>query len=865
MIYDNYNDYADDRTSEKIILCWIHASKRLINWSVYSGSVYVRNVDHFVIDVRSSNTSLTEGLSKALNQGEWIYYPEEGKLYCRMSDDSHPKTTENYISCIFRFFFSNAPIILPWDLDTGTDVKYEPRIDRVSQFNQEIDNALIGISMESQGNITLFNNDLYFSPIFDKLIFRNKEIHIFSWNRNLPLSEKKYLFLGEISDKVYNKETVRFDLVDFMFKLRLKLNLGLFEESMGSMKEDVLGQNRRRIYGKLDGVKCESLDAIAGQVNGIGTISGSAESDQLTGNGTSFLTDLSPEDLLILTISGEEESIQVKSVDSDTSLTLDSELDFAFAEIDYKIEYKYGYPGYNREWEICGHKLRQFSSTITSVQELNRFVVDDIEDLEADDIILINNTYYRRIRRIINSEKQIVLYQNLPVLPSVSDTVIKQPVSGVFFNGKSFVIDRDYTITNTDTKASIVFTDKAEMNVTREKQIDTTQASFLNGSRTITFSSGDIKIEFGDNYRSWIRSGDINHTTFYEIVNIISEIEIEIRTAYAGNDYDGDAFKKVPEYIQDESLIFVNCLGLEYDFGSGAEWVKRPAQVVKHLCLEAGITNLDTDSFDLAEELADYPVSIKFPETPLGELIEAKTAISKINQSCFANLTAKDDFTVSYKVLTPDRPSDLKELTDYDIDGFSVETKSEIFRRVISKYRHFDGGRYALEAGNSTISLSSDFVDNLVFSKEEKEIDIYLYNYDDALEITQRYLLYYSLTQSNLKIKGHLKISKFNLNDKIFVGFSSLYKRFGELLSARGMKIAIVNMVRRDGKTGEIEATDFSNLFNRVGVICDDTHPDFTTSTDEYTIIGAYICDDDIEIPSNDTQYEDCWNNNIIG
>ena len=68
----------------------------------------------------------------------WFYDLESGFAYVRMSDDSNPNTKS--ISGIYRLFYSNAPLDLPFDLLSGGDVHYEGALSSNSPITKQLDN-----------------------------------------------------------------------------------------------------------------------------------------------------------------------------------------------------------------------------------------------------------------------------------------------------------------------------------------------------------------------------------------------------------------------------------------------------------------------------------------------------------------------------------------------------------------------------------------------------------------------------------------------------------------------------------------------------------------------------------------------------
>lgn len=357
--------------------------------------------------------------------------------------------------------------------------------------------------------------------------------------------------------------------------------------------------------------------------------------------------------------------------------------------------------------------------------------------------------------------------------------------------------------------------------------------------------------------RDWIRSSDITHTTWYEVLSV-SETELYLRTAYAGsNRADTATRKKNVDLISDDSLITVDCIGMEY----GGEWIRTASDAVKNLLtVDAGIANINTASFDEANNYANYTLSLAIPDQIGGEIPKIRDVITKINESVFGSLVNNTSWELVYNVLNADKPTSLTVLEDHDIIGdVSISSKNSIVKKVNTNYKPFVD-RFTGSDSFKFYSYDSDFVNYYIGAKEEKNLTIYLFEDDDALEITQRYALYNSLSQAKVSIKGKLNFMLTNLNDKIYINFERLYKRFG---GKNRMKIGIVSKVTKNGTDTSIEFNDIGNTFNRVMSIADDSSNDFTSATDSEKIVNGYVLDDTLTVP--DVTSDDFLDCSIIG
>lgn len=845
----SFDTFALETSSQKISLCHIHASERVTQWTLDSGSVYSKTPDHFVVNVFEDGTALTEGSNSSLSAGQWWYDITAGTLYVRTTDSSNPNTKTIYL--LYRFFYATVPVNLPYDLASGDSVPYDGLLKPTGLVDQRLDDEQIGVAIESSTNLNFHNVGAKFDSIYDTLFWENKTVDVWVWSESINLSDKQKIFSGVIQDKRYSPSTVTFQCKDTIFKLRKPVALSLFSSSDGDLADKFLDTPKRLLFGQFKQLETIPVDNILDGFTMTGTIAGSTTTTTITGTGTSFLDECSPGDKLKVTAAnGDVIELDVDSVTSDTSLETSSAPDASFSGLTPTNKPERPWRKKNRTWHISGHKLRAPSTTISSVQQDNRFNVASTTDFTAGDRIKVDGET-AIIKRVSGS--QFVLRQNLGSTPSVSDTVTKEPVTNCFIDSDEAIIDRDFSITNT-TEAKIVFENDAELNIARQKTINGT-FNFQNGSRTVT-ATGVNLYDFL-NSRDWIRNQSTSHTTYYEILQINSETELELRVAYAGaNDASASAYIKTPNLIGDDTLVTVNCVGLE----ESSTWRKTAADAVKYLVeTDAGLT-LDSDSFDEAKVVAPEILSLAIPEKPAGEIPTIRDTITKINKSVFGSLVHDASFNLVYNVLDTTKPSSLDVYKSDDIIGdFTVDSKNEIVEAVNARYRPFVD-LFTREDVFTLYKFTNDFVTKSTGTKRELDVTIYLYDESDAQRIAQRYALYNSLSNSVVTFKSKLQFFTKSLNGKIWVNFERLYNRFSNRDS---QKIGIISRISKSATNTQVEINDLGNVFNRVQSIAPDTANDFSSADNDEIIYNGYVCDDDFETP--DTTNENMIGANIIG
>jgi len=845
----NYTEFANATRSEKIVLAWVQAAQRAFVWTNHSGSIYYKDVPEFVTGVLENGTALTQVASiVAINSaGRWFFDATAKRLYVRTSGSVNPDNT--FIRLNYRLFYSNTPIDLPWDLNTGTDVEYLPIIQGTSQFGYEIDPEQFGVALEGQGEITFENTDGYFDARFERYWWENKPVTVYSYSPAIPLSEKKVIYRGLLASKRFSSQSVSFGLTDFISLLNNNINLNLFDGTEGDVLNTVIGTAKRRVYGRAAGLRCVGIDHIIDGYTVTGTINNVAGDSVLIGTGTLFLDEVSPDD----EIKYGTDYYKVKSVDSNTQITISGQLEANISNDSFSLRPKIPWRKKNREWYVAGHSLKKISTTIDAIIQANRIQVADSTDFFAGDIILVDGVE-SKIRRV--SGNLLVLEQNLSPLPSVSDEVSKYPIQAVNEGTRDFVFIRDFTLTNTPF-AKLVIDDLAEFNSTTEQALPGS-ITFTNASRTVTgvgtLFKTDLKV------RDWIRPG---LGSWYEILSIDSETQLTIRTNFAQTTVTSTSSeKKNVEYINDNSIITVDCFGKTDDGTEDGVWLKTGPQVIQDLITEAGISEaIDTTSFTEASEEAEYTISLKLPiEYASKSIPTAKESIDAVNVSIMSALHFNPDFELSLSVLNAKKPSNLIAIEDHDIISWDIQTRTDHIRKeVVCRYKHLDADRVSGIESSSFQSRVNTIAERLSDTTGTDVKDIYIYEEDEAQTIAQRYALMAESSSSKVRVVGKLSLTRLGLAEKMYVSFDRIFYRLGSSSSRR--KIGIITSVKKDGLNTVVEMDDLSGLWNKVATIADNSSNEYDSATEDERIRNGYFTDDNSIV----TGYEDTYRINLIG
>jgi hypothetical protein len=829
----NYNDFANQTASQKIILSTIECKEMLKLFDV-NGGVYERQAKFFVLKVEYNGNQLD--LDNTLQLNTFYYDVKTGLLSVNVGEN--PKLGTLYVT--YRLFFSNVPVNIPWDFAGGDVVHYDSLLRSIGGLKFELDFEQTGIALESDSSITLENSDGFFDSIFDTLIFENQSVKFYSWSLDLAVSEAKLIYSGLIKDKSFTQNEVRFNLKDAIYQLRRPVNLPLFSESDGTLSPSDIGKPKNRIYGRVNQVRSTGIDKVLGGYPLSQPVNGSVGSDTITGD--NFLVEVSPQDRLIFNVAGIDFDVTVDEVIDDNTLKISSELELGLVNAQARVNPSIPYRFKNRLWHFAGHLLFNYSALVTEVITANRIRVNNTTSLRIGDSITIGAQ--RRVISRISSDV-IITSQVFSPAPVVNDIVAKLPVFEVFFNENRLIPTRDYLIIN-DGNARIQVGQLAEFNIARVVT-NNVNLTFTNGSRSVT-TAADIDLKTILQSRDWIISNDINHAVWYEVL-AVNEKDLTLRVAYTGSNFTGASRRKNVDYINDDSLITVSTIGLE----RGGEYIDTCAKIVKDLLTnDADLNDLDNDLFNEASIDCSY-----MPALVLDKKTLIRDAIGLVNNSCFGSLFQTNDFKFGYKILNADKDDEIEMLKDDDIISWQSQTTNNILGKVTVNYSPFVD-RFNGQDSFRSVEFTSEFVEKTSNIKEEKEQTVFLYNESSASVIAQRLAFFNSLSQGVVTIRSKLNLSLLALNDQLRLSFRRLFNRFG---SNDRVRIGIVNSITKDGANTIVRVNDLSGVYTRVKSIADNDVSDFDKNG-QFEIYG-YIIDDETLTP--DPASEQDLGNNLIG
>ena len=810
----NYEQFKNQLASEKIVLAEIYANEMAVDLTLVSGSIYKKSVDFVVIGVTIDNIEQ--------DQVNDIGSMASGKFYFSNKEVYVYGTGE--IKLTYKITLSNIPKILPYDLSSGFDVEWEARILSTSQFGHDLDSDQIGTALQGQGSINLINTDGFFDPYYEKINFES--VNIYSYNELLPVTEAKKIFSGVVTGKQFSANEVKFELADFISRLNANINLPRFSELDGVLPTSFINQPKRRIYGRVSGLKCVPVDCILDGFTGTGKLVGIIEETIINGISTDFLNELSPDDEILV----GESTYKIKSVISSTQIEITTAIESNIAELNFKIQPKIPFRKKNRRWFIAHHNLKKISATITSIPFPNRINVSTVNDFAVGDKLYINAESVT-VRRI--SGLQIVLEQNLNTIPSIGDTVFKYPIQSVKESFREFVQLRDYNLVYNGDDALIEFDELAEFNISKEFPF-VGSATFTNGSRIIMGTATSFDTDF--KVRDWIK---VDSTlNWYEILSIDSPTQLTLRDAFTQATITSIGQKKNITFLNDESSVLVNCFGKTENGLESGDWIKSGAQVIKNVLLEVGVTNLNLSSFS-----SDQTMSLKLPLSYVSsDIPSAKEVIDLVNKSILGSVFLDNNFDVKFDYISSKKPPESTLIFEDDVINWSVETdEKDLVGEFICQYKHEDFDPTTGQESSSYKSRVNGYTRDFLGISQTRTEQIYLYTEEEAKEITQRYALLNELPKTKVQLNASLKLQDKQINDRLILAFDRMFYRNG---SESRYKVFVINSIKKDGYGTYLVLDDLGGIFDRVANIASNTSIPYSTASEIEQSLNGYLTDE---------------------
>lgn len=510
---DSREDFVTRYASEKLTIVHVECTRRLINFNLVGGGIYNRVVPNYVVNIADCVDDLVYNEDHLnLNPGEWSYLPLTGELYVRLTDDSDPGLTE--LVATYRLFYSEHNLTFSHNAQNdGTHVLHQGRLESAPGYNHKIGYEQNLTSVVGQGSLRLHNQDGELDEIFDKYYFENGSVRVYSWNKDLDFSDAQIIYRGRITNKSFDLDKITFTVKDPLFDLQQPVPTGLYEEGETNDRR-LIGKSKRWVYGRVDGLIGDSLDKVGDGIDLTGTASIRGDEDRLNGTGTLFLTEVTPDDRIVI----EDQEFTVKSIISDTLIELSSVARNGFTDKSMVLKPKTAPTYKNRRYQLTSHACSESTATITEVVQLNRLRVDSTVGFFAGDLLQNLNTGEKILIKNVAPGNIIVLQQAYSLIPQIGDSLLRLAVQSAFHNGDE-LLEEDITIDNTSAGCFVTLSEDAEANIAPILNSNI-ELTFINGSRNVIVN-GDYDIFKNTiEINNLIRPSDLSYTTFYSVIRI---------------------------------------------------------------------------------------------------------------------------------------------------------------------------------------------------------------------------------------------------------------------------------------------------------------------------------------------------------
>lgn len=846
-----YEEFQAQTSSEKLGLVAIEASKRVVGWALYSGSIYEADFSYAVITaVTADGVALTASTTLAgVTAGKYYLDRSEAKLYLRTSGSVDPSTL--FIAVTFRLFFADAAVRAPWDLSTGFDVAWLPYFRSSSSFSFEVDNKnQAGTAIEGDGSITLLNDRAFWASRFDKLTFENQRVFVYSWHRNLPATEASLIFRGRIQGKSFSEKEIKFSVKDMIAELRAAITLENIEDATYTSSYGGGGDARvptrartakqRRIYGPLKGNVPTNIDRVLDGYPLQGTFTVTEASATVTAGGSHVITrELKQNDRI--KFGSDEVWYTIAAMTGATTFTLSEEYEGSTGSKTAEVKPTRETFFTNRVFQVAGHALSRPSSAVIGGYSVVLFEVADGSIFRDGEQVELNG-YFRTIDYV--SENVIRVTSGFPFLPTSAMTCYRSAVQNVYLNDELLnpETDYDYNASTAQITLSSDGYDSAEVLIAPIRKLSGSSA-FTASSRTMT-GTGTFytkELRAGD----WVLPNSASTASGWRMVwTVVSDTEVTLATGASGNTSGATTYKS-PDYYKDgETTLSCDVYGTTEDGTVTGAFLRTAPKIVEHMLETAGLTSLlSSSTFDSASVLCPHDCAVAIPKNSLDQKTPTvRDVANEINQSVMGILYQTSDFLFAYSTLRPGR-STTTGTTFRESDILSMSVKSDSSKIVRAVNVEYQEREYSpLDRGRSTLvySFTNNRTDYLSGVTKELNLKSVLVNEDSARIFASRWAALYSTALSSLSFETKLKASLLSVNDCVIIEHEKLYERVG---SASGIKVGLIQKIERTTVGNKIEIDDLGNALSRCATITSDSAEAYGDATASQRAVNGYITD----------------------
>ena len=818
--------------ASKNIVAHINIKKYIFEFTVHSGNIYKKTTPFIVDGLIKDGTSLVIGAdADTLTNGQYFFDPASLTLYVYDASISDSEFLVTY-----RLLFSTGPVSLAWDLsDDGVIYEYLPRLRVSNAFNIKIDASATGTALIGTGSIDLENTDGFF----------NQWVGYF-W-------EKQSAKLYDVSNGtqlIYDGTILSKDVSNDKINIKIQNNLSIVNKSIESttitindylaesIAESSLGVYKNRIWGRVDGVKAQTITANPDIIELSGTVTAVGGSASLTGSGTSFLEEISSGDAIIL----GDDRYDVVDVVSDTSLVIAENATGAYSGY-ADVEYNVINPTFNRVWNISSRQLRETSVDIVGQSASTIYEVEDISDLEIGDNILLNlsGTYYLRAIESIFA-KNIVINQSTPASFTSGDYVIRMPIQKCYYNKREINVHPSIVeVINLSLFEGVLIklARNFEYYAGMQRYIDASgNWTGSIGQNYITRSSVNESLTENLLPRNYIVTGGMA----YEIASV-TEDKIRFTTNLASAvSQDGLWIVEVSTLTLD-STISCDVIGETEDGQKDGIWIKTGIQFLKQQLIEAGLEDNISTNFDVVSLQNNQLISLIAPISHSQKnMPKLKTLVDQLNKSLGGALFVNNDFQFDYKILdfSFDFSSDPLFIEEYDLISWaSKEERNDLLLSANYSYRPKQIDPLTEESAVLIYSNDNE-LGRLLGHNITLDFDSCFYNLLDTRCAANRQLFLSTLLNTTITLNTDLRFSDINILDIVEIKLNN----FSQVIQGYPNRYMLVLEIRRSLNGITLVLGDVGSSLNRRALIVSNDSNDYSGASDSEVLRSSYITDD---------------------
>ena len=910
--FGSSSDYFGATASEKVGLCILNAAKRLVGWTVYSGSVYQIEFSesNVIYSLEDDEVALTEVSEVGdVTAGKYYFDRDNDLLYVRLSDSTHPD--DSFVGVVFRYFFSNTGAKLPHDLNTGFHVYWRPLLISTSDFRLEVDNrdTQLGLAIEGSGTVRFINDQSFWSSRYDKVFFDNQLVEVYAWTPGMDADEAQIIFRGRVQQKSYTLETIQFQAKDVLNQLRDSFDMdavGDFTYTHGyfttgqpetARVNDSQAEARRRIiYGNALGVQAMNIDQVLPDTpdrrtsfetgyrrHNNGTFDVTNASKNVQANGAFRTSDIMPGDQLLFS----NDLTKLYTVDYYTSLS-DLVLTEAFEGATSTTVTARIFPQrqrrlHNRHFLVAGHPLSEVSTVVQQVIDGRHFYVADASELLVGDniIVTVDGDDYDRVIESIKDTNLITVTTLISPTPGEGCVVKRPGVQKVYIDKQLLIQGQDYTVDSENAMVSLVNTNPDASTGFGAPEFNHTKVSTFSGR--VSFTNGQLHVAnsthptYGSGtpysvtpiektaFTTQFRPGDYiqqPNGLWREIWYVLDDdLMVLAAPATQTADNENGLYKAVEWFQEGTNSLICDVRGKTDDGTTTGTWLRRGPEIAKAIIQDSGLaafTGIDEDSFSEANEQVPFDIGLVLPASVSDKKAPAiRDSLGKISRSVFGTLLQNSNLELSYSVISADKVQ-LETFDRVDLVDFSINSdSSKLTKDATISYDKRELNFQTLQSSDALITHTSEIGQKLLKLAREFKVDTLLIDLNAASVAASRWSFLLELASSRLTAQMKMQGTSLSVGDAVQVNHPKLYERFGSTIKRR---LGSVSLISRGMTKSSFVIDDLSNAFARVCTITEAGTPDYDSSTEAQRAVSGYITQSNGLLGSD----PNTWGTNII-